>query len=344
MSPSPILMAFESSCDDSSVALVDTARCRLIDVLTYSQDIHKLFGGVVPELASRDHLKKIPILLDKILCRNKLSINDLGYLACTYKPGLIGSLLMGLMTVKSISYFLNIRFVGVDHLYGHIFADFWDHKVGFPFIAMVISGGHSDMFLVRDYTDISRIGNTVDDAAGEILDKIAKELGLGYPGGPEVEKYAEAYQEKECLFELPVPMKNKDNYNLSFSGLKTACYLIIRDQKAKGELSGQFISKLCYSLLYTVSKAICIKARKALNELEIDKLVIGGGVMRNSIIKAHLFQNFNGTGTRLHIPGPGFCTDNAAMVGYLGMIYCQRGIFSDHTLNAFPCHEAEDLK
>lgn len=333
------LLAFESSCDDSSIAIADLYERLLIDNITYSQDIHSIFGGIVPELASRDHLKKIPIILDKIMIRNDIHPDQIKYLACTYRPGLIGSLLMGIMACKTLSYSLDIPFVGVNHLYSHIFADFWKNSIQFPFLAMVISGGHSDMFMVKDYTGIERIGMTVDDAAGEILDKIAKEMGLSYPGGPEIEKYAGYCNDKDDLFDLPVPMRSKNNYNLSFSGLKTACYLMIKEQRRNGNISEEFISKLSLSLLNTVSEAIFIKGKKALRESGIKRMVIGGGVMRNNIIKKDLRERFSNEGIDLHIPIPEYCTDNAAMVAYLGMIYSERGLSDNISLNAYPGYE-----
>lgn len=333
------LMALESSCDDSSAAIVDLQKKCLIDALTFSQDVHALFGGVVPELASRDHLKKIPVLIDRILKKNAIGLSDIGYIACTNRPGLIGSLLIGLMAAKTLGYLLNIPFVGVNHLHSHIFADFWNYKANFPFLAMVISGGHSDMFLVEDYTHIKRIGMTVDDAAGEILDKIAKELNLGYPGGPAIEKYAKTHENKNDTFKLPIPMRLKDNYNMSFSGLKTACYLLLKEEKTKGTLNERIISKASYSLLLTISESIILKSRKALKDYGFDHIVIGGGVMRNQIIREILKTRFAEDGINLHIPPPEYCTDNAAMVAYLGMIYCERGM-SDHIcLNAYASYD-----
>ncbi len=330
------LMALESSCDDSSVAVADLSKKQLVDVMTYSQDIHRMFGGVVPELASRDHLKKIPLLIDKILMKNSIHLRQLSFIACTNRPGLIGSLLMGLMSAKTLSYLLKIPFSGVNHLYSHIFAGFWDRKVKFPFLAMVISGGHSDMFLVRDYTDISRIGFTVDDAAGEILDKIAKELDLGYPGGPFIEKYAKSWDSPEDLFGLPVPMKKKNTYNLSFSGLKTACYIILKKAKAEGSVDDNFISKLSFSLLGAISDSIYAKAKKALKDLSLTDIIIGGGVMRNMILRERLSLRLGSDGYRVHIPGPEYCSDNAAMVAYLGMIYHERNLHDSLDLNASP--------
>ncbi len=330
------LMSIESSCDDSSVAVVDLEKRKLVDVLTYSQDVHGIFGGVVPELASRDHLRKLPLLIDRILIKNKIEKSRLAYIACTNRPGLIGSLLMGLISAKTISYLLNIPFSGINHLYSHIFANFWNHRIDFPFLGMVVSGGHSDIFLVKDYLDIKRIGMTVDDAAGEILDKIAKELGLGYPGGPLIEKFAMRHKNKEDVLDLPVPMRSKDTYNLSFSGLKTACYIMLKNEKKKGTLNEYFISKLCYSLLKSISESIYTKAKKALRELGLKDISIGGGVMRNAIIRDYLECRLKSDGFNMHTPLPEYCTDNAAMVGYLGMIYFERGIRDNYDLNAFP--------
>jgi len=332
-----ILLAIESSCDDASAALVDCDRQCLLDSRVHSQTMHAPFGGVVPELASRDHLKQVPRLICEVLQSQALNWQDIGKVAVTNRPGLIGSLLMGLMAAKTIAMACRVPLVAVNHLHAHIFSGFWQRKVAFPFLGVVVSGGHSDLFLVQDYVTITRKGQTMDDAAGEIIDKIAKELGLGYPGGPAVERQAALHRGDP--FPLPVPMRHKPGYNLSFSGLKTAAYLLIKRLRREGGLQAGQVHTLCFSLLDAIGKSIVAKIKRACRDLGLVRVVCGGGVMRNAQLRAFLAQELEQAGIELHLPPKKWCTDNAAMVAYLGMVRAQKGLFADAALNAYPAYE-----
>lgn len=301
-----MLFAIETSCDDTSVSLLDMKTGHVIDVLSISQMEHSSYGGVVPELASRKHFSNIFPLIDEILERNNKTYNDITNMAVTYAPGLMGSLLVGVSVAKSMAYTLNIPVIPVHHIEGHIFSNFIENdNIKFPFIALVISGGHTQIMMVKDYHSYELLGDTLDDSAGEAYDKVAKMLGMGYPGGPVIDKLASKGKND---IGFPRPMLKKDNLNFSFSGLKTAVknYIEKNENYIKEDVAYSFQNAVCDVLLK--------KIKKAVRETGVDRIVLAGGVAANSQLR----RVFSEQSFECIIPERKYCTDNAAMIARAG--------------------------
>lgn len=326
-------LGIETSCDETSVSIISDGK--LLSNLISSQDFHVKYGGVVPELSSRAHLQMIEPLVKQALDEANVSKNEIDLIAATAGPGLIGALLVGLNFGKALSYSLNIPFVSVNHIEGHLFSGFlMKEKPVFPFLGLVVSGGHTLLLLVEDDLHITKLGTTIDDAAGEAFDKVAKMLGLGYPGGPMIQEYAEKGNAKSIIF--PVA-KLKTEFDFSFSGLKTAVLRYI--QKEFGDISKipeNAKSDIAASFQEAVIKALTINVKKAIEKYDVNSISVVGGVAANYAIRnsiADLSQKYS---KKIVFPDLQFCGDNAAMIAYRGQKLFENEIFSDLSANAFP--------
>lgn len=300
-----ICLGIESSCDETAVAIIEDGRKVLANVVSTQIPIHKKFGGVVPEIASRKHLTNISFVVKEALDIANLTFKDINYIGVTYGPGLIGALLVGVAYAKSLAYALNIPIVPTHHIAGHIAANYLTYpELKPPFMSLVVSGGHSHLIYVKDYTDFEIIGKTRDDAVGEAFDKVARVLGLPYPGGPEVSKLA---REGKHTYELP---KTKfENYDFSFSGIKTA---VINIAHKEGENLRR--ADLACSFEQTVTDELVHNCMSAMKDLKIDKVVLAGGVSANVVLRDKLQKASKERGYECFVPDFKYCTDNAAMI------------------------------
>ncbi|MDL2310432.1 tRNA (adenosine(37)-N6)-threonylcarbamoyltransferase complex transferase subunit TsaD [Peptostreptococcaceae bacterium OttesenSCG-928-C18] len=306
------ILAIETSCDETSVAVVKNGREILSNIISSQISTHRLYGGVVPEIASRMHLESINLIIEESLKEAELDFKDIDLVACTKGPGLIGALLVGISSAKAISYALDIPLIGVNHMEGHICANYLSHKnLEPPFIGLVVSGGHTYLIEVKSYSDYEIIGRTRDDAAGESFDKVARALGLPYPGGPEIDKLAKIGNSKAIDF--PRVIIDKKTYDFSFSGLKTAVLNYINNEKQKGNEIN--VADVCASFQQAVLDVLVNKSFRLLEEKNMDKLVISGGVAANSKLIEMAETEGKKKGISVYYPSKILCTDNAAMIG-----------------------------
>jgi N6-L-threonylcarbamoyladenine synthase len=302
-----MLLAIETSCDETGVALFDEEG-RLIKELVFSQvDLHSQFGGIVPEIASRKHLEILPLLTKNLLKSAGVEIEDIKAIGVTFGPGLIGSLLVGVSFAKALAFALKIPIIKVDHLIAHLFVIFLEKKVEFPFIGLLVSGGHTALFLINSWEEIFLIGHTRDDAGGEAFDKVAKLLGLGYPGGPVISELAKKGDPEKVRF--PRPLLNENTFDFSFSGLKTAVvnYLKKNPDYKKEDVCAGFEEAVCEVLVK--------KTFFACEKFKIPRVVVAGGVASNERLRKKLFEEGRKKGIKVYIPDKKFCTDNGVMVG-----------------------------
>ncbi|MBT8290683.1 MAG: tRNA (adenosine(37)-N6)-threonylcarbamoyltransferase complex transferase subunit TsaD [Muriicola sp.] len=327
------ILAIESSCDDTSAAVMcnDTTLSNVVA----TQKIHEEYGGVVPELASRAHQQNIVPVIHQALAKAKIDKNQLSAIAFTRGPGLMGSLLVGTSFAKSLALGLGIPLIEVNHMQAHILAHFireegFEHP-GFPFLALTISGGHTQIVLVRDYFDMEILGETLDDAVGEAFDKTAKIIGLPYPGGPLVDKLAQKGNPQA----YPFPKPKVKGLNFSFSGLKTSIlYFIQRETAANPDFIEQNREDICASIQYTIVEILMDKLKKAVKQTGIKQVAIGGGVSANSGIRKALKNAESQLGWTTYIPKFEYCTDNAAMIGIVGYLKYREGKFTDQSVTA----------
>ncbi len=300
-----ICLGIESSCDETSVAIIEDGRKVLANIVSTQIPIHKKFGGVVPEIASRKHLTNIAFVVKEALDTAGLDFKDIDYIGVTYGPGLIGALLVGVAYAKSLAYALNIPIVPTNHIEGHIAANYLTYeKLEPPFMSLVVSGGHSHLIYVKDYAKFEIVGKTRDDAVGEAFDKVARVLGLPYPGGPEVSKLA---QNGKHTYNLP---KTKfENYDFSFSGIKTA---VINIAHKEGEKLRR--EDLACSFEQTVTDELVNNCMLAMKELNINKVVLAGGVSANRVLREKIQKASKERGYECYMPDLKYCTDNAAMI------------------------------
>lgn len=299
-------LSIETSCDETSVAILKDGREVLSNIVSTQIDIHKAYGGVVPEIASREHVSNISIVVEQALSEAKVEFKDLDYIGVTYGPGLIGALLVGVSYAKALAYSLNIPIVPTHHIAGHIAANYLTYKDLEPeFLALVVSGGHTHLIHVKDYTKFEILGKTRDDAVGEAFDKVARTVGLGYPGGPKVSKCAE---DGENTYKLP---KTKfDNYDFSFSGIKTAVINIAHKEKENLR-----INDMCNSFETTVCEELVDTTLRVVQDKNISKVVLAGGVSANLKLRQMLKDRLEPLGYEVYVPDLKYCTDNAAMIG-----------------------------
>lgn len=304
------VLAVESSCDETSVAVVEDGRKVYSNVIASQIDTHKKFGGVVPEIASRQHVEAINTVLKEGLDEAGVDLKDIDIIAATKGPGLIGALLVGLSAGKTLAIATNKPFVGVNHIVGHVCANYISFKdLEPPFIGLIISGGHTYLIEVKDYVDFTLHGRTVDDAVGEAFDKVARSMGIGYPGGPIVDKLAK--EGKETI-DFPRVMIKEDNYNFSFSGLKTAVLNYLNSTKLRGEEI--VIEDVCKSFQEAVVDVLLEKSFRLAREKNMDKIVLCGGVSANSRIREAFEEKGDKENIKIFYPDLKLCTDNAAMI------------------------------
>lgn len=327
-----MILAIETSCDETAAAVLADGAKILASVVASQDGIHAPYGGVVPELASRRHVEIIVPVIQKALGDASASLADLTGVAVTQGPGLVGSLLVGCSVAKSLAYVRRLPLVGVNHLEGHIFAAFLQEpSPDYPFLALVVSGGHTVLYLAREPLSYRLVGQTRDDAAGEAFDKVAKLLGLGYPGGPAIERVARSGDPKAIQF--PVAQITDGAPDFSFSGLKTAVSLHVR---RGGPLSPTQVADIAASFQATVVKMLARKTVRAALALGVRRLVLTGGVAANKALRAALEAEASERGWELFIPPPALCTDNAAMIAAAGQARLGAGERASLTMNAIP--------
>ncbi len=332
MSKDVYILGIESSCDETAAAVVKNGREVLSNIISSQIVIHRKFGGVVPEIASRKHIENIMPVIDEALREANVGLEDIDAVAVTYGPGLVGALLVGLSAAKSLAWAMDKPLIGVNHLEGHVFANFLnDPELEPPFMALVVSGGHTALLKVTGYNSYEMLGQTRDDAAGEAFDKIARVMGLPYPGGPEIERLA--LGGNPHAIEFPVA-KLDAPYEFSFSGLKSAVINYLHNQEqAKREVNRADVAA---SFQYAVTNALVQKAVRAMQETGLKKIVLAGGVSANKTLQTTLAEAVAKIGAKLVHPTPILCTDNAVMIACRGYFLYQAGVTSPLDLNAVP--------
>lgn len=335
-----ITLAIESSCDETSAAILQGGRQVLSNIISTQIPVHQKFGGVVPEIASRKHIVNIMPVIDEALKKADVELADVDQVAVTYGPGLVGALLVGVSAAKSLAFSLDVPLIGVNHLEGHIFANFLSNKeLEPPFVALVVSGGHTSLVHVQGYNKFSLMGQTRDDAAGEAFDKVARVMGLPYPGGPQIDKLAK--EGNPHAIDFPKALQEKGNYEFSFSGLKSAVLNYLNSMKLKGiEINKADVAA---SFQNTVIEILISKAIDAVRKTGCDTLVLAGGVAANSSLEARLRKATEKHGIKFSYPDKILCTDNAAMIGCRGYYQAEAGKLSDLHLNAVPGLQLQDI-
>lgn len=321
-------LGIESSCDETSMSIVKNGIEEIATVVLSQIDIHKKFGGVVPEIASRSHIESITIVLDELLNKSKIKIDDIDIIGVTYGPGLIGSLLIGLQCAKTISLITKKPLIPVHHIAGHIYANNLEKRLEFPLISLVVSGGHTELvYMDKDYS-FKRIGGTLDDAVGEAYDKVAKILGLEYPGGPKVDKLSKLGKD---TYNLPYPLDD-DSYNFSFSGIKSAVVNLVHNENQRG--NNIRIEDMCKTFQNRVVTIITKKTRHAIKEYKVKNLVIAGGVAANTGLRESIENMCKEENINFSVPRIKYCTDNAAMIASAAYYAYKNDIVADLELNA----------
>lgn len=327
------ILAIESSCDETSAAVVTNGRTVKSNIIYSQIDLHTLYGGVVPEIASRKHIEKINQVIESALKTAEMDLRDMDAIAVTYGPGLVGALLVGVAEAKALSFATGIPLIGVNHIEGHICANYIEHPdLEPPFLSLVVSGGHTHLVNVKDYTEVEVLGKTRDDAAGEAFDKVARAIGLGYPGGPKIDKVAKEGNAEAIKF--PRAKVNGSELDFSFSGLKSAVLNYLNTCEMKGE--SIIVSDVAASFQKAVVDVLTEHAVNATLERGADKIALAGGVASNSSLRASLEKACRENGIKLYVPSPVYCTDNAAMIGVAGYYEYIKGTRADMTLNAVP--------
>lgn len=328
-----LILAIESSCDETAAAVVKNGRDVLSNVISSQIDLHTLYGGVVPEIASRKHIEKINQVIEEALREAGTALEQIDAVAVTYGPGLVGALLVGVAEAKAIAYAAKKPLVGVHHIEGHIAANFIEHKeLKPPFFSLVVSGGHTHLVRVKDYGKFDIIGRTRDDAAGEAFDKVARAIGLGYPGGPKIDRVAKEGDPDAVAF--PRAHMEDAPYDFSFSGLKSAVLNYINGCRMKGETYSQ--ADVAASFQKAVTDVLVENAMRAAKEYNMDKFAIAGGVASNTALRAAMAKACEAEGIKLYYPSPVYCTDNAAMIGAAAYYEYRNGTRHGWDLNAVP--------
>lgn len=322
------ILAIESSCDETSVSINKNGREEIATVVLTQMDIHAQFGGVVPEIASRHHIENITMVIEECLTKANMTIDEIDAIAVTYGPGLIGSLLIGLQAAKTLAYVYHKPLIPVHHIAGHIYANALVEPMRFPLIALVVSGGHTELIYMKEDYSFEKIGGTLDDAVGEAYDKVARVIGLPYPGGPRVDQLA---HEGEDTYHLPIPLDD-ESYDFSFSGLKSAVINLAHNEKQRGNELNK--ANLATSFQNRVVEVLAKKTLRALEEYDVDHLIVAGGVAANKGLREKLTELCQEKNIHLTFPPMKYCTDNAAMIGAAGYYAYKIGRTADLTLNS----------
>lgn len=326
------ILGIESSCDETAAAVVKNGREVLSNIISSQIVIHRKYGGVVPEIASRKHIENVMPVIDEALTKAKITLEDVDAVAVTYGPGLVGALLVGLSAAKSLAWAIDKPLIGVNHLEGHVFANFLNKKdLEPPFMALVVSGGHTALLKVTGYNEFELLGQSRDDAAGEAFDKIARVMGLPYPGGPEIERLALQGNPLAIQF----PKARLDNpFEFSFSGLKSAVLNYLHNEEQAGRPVNY--SDVAASFQHAVVEALCERAVYAMHHTGLKNIVLAGGVSANKVLQNTLAETMNKIGCHLVHPTHILCTDNAVMIACRGYFMYEAGLFSPLDLNAQP--------
>jgi N6-L-threonylcarbamoyladenine synthase len=329
--PSIKIVGIETSCDETSVSVVENGRTILSNIVSSQMDIHKRFGGVVPEVASRRHVENITLVLEEALQEAKVTLKDIDAIAVTKGPGLVGALLIGVAAAKAISFAHQIPLLGVHHIAGHIYANRLVEEIVFPSLTLVVSGGHTELILMKKHGDYEILGETRDDAAGEAYDKVARSLQLPYPGGPHIDRLA---QQGTATIPFPRSWLEKDSYDFSFSGLKSAVLNYLHNAEQRGEQI--VVEDVAASFQESVVDVLVTKAIRAAKEYKVKQVLLAGGVAANKALRSELAEECQKNQLPLLTPPLALCTDNAAMIASAGFIEWQKGNRENMELNAHP--------
>ena len=328
-----LILAIESSCDETAAAVVKNGRTVLSNIISSQIDLHTLYGGVVPEIASRKHMEQVNQVTQQALKEADVTLDDITAVAVTYGPGLVGALLVGVAFAKSLAFAADKPLVGVHHIEGHISANYVENKeLEPPFVALVVSGGHTHLVKVNDYGEYEIVGRTRDDAAGEAFDKVARAIGLGYPGGPKIDKLAK--EGNPDAIEFPRAHVDDAPYDFSFSGIKSAVLNYINSANMQGKEINR--ADVAASFQKAVVDALVSRAVRLAKECGMDKLAIAGGVASNSALRAAIQEECTKNNIRFYSPSPILCTDNAAMIGAAAYYEYIKGVRHGYDLNAVP--------
>lgn len=322
------ILAIETSCDETSIAIIKNGNeIVAISILT-QMDTHAKFGGVVPEIASRMHTENITMVLEDVMNKADMKISDIDAIAVTYKPGLMGSLLVGIEFAKTLAYVYNKPLIKVNHLIGHIYANAINNKLEFPLLALVVSGGHTELVIMKDDYQFELLGSTLDDAIGEAFDKVARILNIPYPGGPGIEKLA---LQGKCTYELPKPVMD-NSYNFSYSGLKSYIINLVHNETQRGNIIRQ--ADLACSFQTVAVDELARKLELAIKNTGIKNVIIAGGVSANKYLRNEITKVVERNSAKVSIPEFKYCTDNAAMIGAAAYPLYLKKEFADYSLNA----------
>ena len=322
------ILGIESSCDETSCSIVKNGCIEIATIISSQIDIHKDYGGVVPEIASRNHVKNITFVIEECLNEANMTMDDIDAIAITYGPGLIGSLLVGVEAAKTLSFIYNKPLIPVHHIAGHIYANSLVKEMKFPLLALVVSGGHTELIKMEKHYSFKKLGGTLDDAVGECYDKVARVINLEYPGGPKIDELA---HQGNCTYKLPVPLKD-DSYNFSFSGLKSAVInLVHNEEQRKAEIRK---ADLATSFQNVAVAEIVNKTKKALEQENIKNLIVAGGVAANKGLREEITKLCEELSVSLSFPPMKYCTDNAAMIAAAGYFAMLDGRKADLSLNS----------
>ena len=324
------ILGIESSCDETSISIVKNGKEEIVTTTLSQIDIHKKFGGVVPEIASRSHAECITIVIEDCLSKANMKMEDITAIAVTYGPGLAGSLLVGVEAAKTLALCYNKPLIGVNHMAGHIYANNLVDTMDFPLICLVISGGHTEIIYMDEDLSFKKIGSTIDDSVGEAFDKVARVIDVPYPGGPVIDKLSKIGKDS---YDLPLPMDD-DSYNFSFSGIKSAVINLVHNEKQRGNEIRK--EDLATSFENIVVKTLTKKTMRAIDEYKVKELLIAGGVSANSGIREEFDKLCKEKGIKLVVPKLAYCTDNGAMIAAAGYYYYKKGLFSDCSLKINP--------
>jgi N6-L-threonylcarbamoyladenine synthase len=326
------ILGIETSCDETAAAIIKNGREIIANVVASQIESHKRFGGVVPEIASRHHVEQITIVIEETMKKAEFTFKDLDAIAVTEGPGLVGALLIGVNAAKAISFAHDLPLVGVHHIAGHIYANRLVKEMNFPLLALVVSGGHTELVVMHEHGEFKVIGETRDDAAGEAYDKVARTLGLTYPGGPHIDRLASA---GSPTIDLPRAWLDRESYDFSFSGLKSAVINTLHNAQQRNETIDP--KDLAASFQASVVEVLVTKTVRAAKEYNVKQVLLAGGVAANKGLRAELAHQFeNISGIELVIPPVSLCTDNAAMIAAAGSVFFEKGKRSNLALNANP--------